>query len=66
MQALKQAARENDSTRLDALCEAWSVSVGAIQDAEPEAAAAAAGPEASEAEKGEAANQADAGMETRQ
>ena len=26
MQALKQAAREGDSTRLDALCEEWSVS----------------------------------------
>ena len=24
MQALKQAARENDSTRVDALCETWS------------------------------------------
>jgi glutamyl-tRNA reductase len=66
MQALKQAARENDSTRLDALCEAWSVSAAAIHDAEPEAAAAAAGPEVSEAEKGEAANQAEAGVETRQ
>jgi hypothetical protein len=27
MQAIKQAAREGDSARLDALCEAWSVSV---------------------------------------
>jgi hypothetical protein len=25
MQALKQAARENDATRLDALCETWSL-----------------------------------------
>jgi len=25
MQALKQAARENDATRMDALCEAWSL-----------------------------------------
>jgi glutamyl-tRNA reductase len=25
MQALKQAARENDATRLEALCEAWSL-----------------------------------------
>ena len=25
MQALKQAARENDSSRVDALCEAWSL-----------------------------------------
>ncbi|MGA3068991.1 MAG: glutamyl-tRNA reductase [Terracidiphilus sp.] len=66
MQALKQAARENDSTRLDALCEAWSVTGAAIHEAEPEAAAAAAGPKVSEAEKGEAANQAEAGVETRQ
>jgi glutamyl-tRNA reductase len=66
MQALKQAARENDSTRLDALCEAWSVTAGAIHDAEPEAAAAPAGPEVSKAEKGETANQAETGVETRQ
>jgi hypothetical protein len=26
MQALKQAARENDSVRLDAVCDEWSVS----------------------------------------
>ena len=26
MQALKQAAREGDSARLDALCDVWSVS----------------------------------------
>ena len=25
MQALKQAARENDATRLEALCETWSL-----------------------------------------
>jgi glutamyl-tRNA reductase len=66
MQALKQSARENDSTRLDALCEAWSVTAGAIHDAEPEAAAAPAGPEVSKAEKGETANQAETGVETRQ
>jgi glutamyl-tRNA reductase len=29
MQALKQAARENDATRLEALCETWSLPVGA-------------------------------------
>ena len=63
MQALKQAARENDSTRLDALCETWSVTAAAIHDGEPEAAA---GPEVSVPEKGEAANQAEAGVETRQ
>jgi glutamyl-tRNA reductase len=33
MQALKQAARENDSTRVDALCEAWSLP--SVADAVP-------------------------------
>jgi glutamyl-tRNA reductase len=28
MQALKQAARESDQVRLDAVCEEWSVSAG--------------------------------------
>jgi glutamyl-tRNA reductase len=36
MQALKQAARENDAVRLEALCETWSLPAGA---AEQEAAA---------------------------
>jgi glutamyl-tRNA reductase len=35
MQALKQAAREDDSVRLEALCETWSLPTGA--DREPEA-----------------------------
>jgi glutamyl-tRNA reductase len=34
MQAIKQAAREGDSARLDALCEAWSVSAEATPDGE--------------------------------
>jgi glutamyl-tRNA reductase len=34
MQAIKQAAREGDSARLDALCEAWSVSTELAPDAE--------------------------------
>jgi hypothetical protein len=33
MQALKQAAREGDQVRLDAVCEEWSVSAGAERDA---------------------------------
>jgi len=33
MQALKQAARENDSARLEALCDAWSLP--AHRDSEP-------------------------------
>ena len=35
IQALKQAAREGNSARLDALCEAWSVSASAVDEAEP-------------------------------
>ena len=34
MQAIKQAARENDETRLDALCEAWSLPTGNEPDGE--------------------------------
>ena len=41
MQALKQAAREGNAARLDALCEAWSISAGAVNEAEPEGQAAA-------------------------
>jgi glutamyl-tRNA reductase len=33
MQALKQAARENDATRLEALCETWSLPAGADNSA---------------------------------
>jgi glutamyl-tRNA reductase len=39
MQALKQAARENNQARLDALCDAWQVSAGV--DLETERAAVA-------------------------
>ncbi len=41
MQALKQAAREGNSARVDALCEAWSVSQSPVNEAEPEAQPAA-------------------------
>jgi glutamyl-tRNA reductase len=58
MQALKQAARENDSARLDALCEAWSVPAAgptagptAGQDAESESAQAVVHPESDRNEK---------------
>jgi len=37
MQAIKQAAREGDSARLDALCEAWSVSVDGAAEADRQA-----------------------------
>ncbi len=43
MQALKQAAREGNQARLDALCDAWQVSAGLGQEAEPEVAADEAG-----------------------
>jgi glutamyl-tRNA reductase len=66
MQALKQAARENDSTRLDALCEAWSVSASASPQAETEGSAAAGGSRSSEPGRAEAANDAEAGVETNQ
>jgi glutamyl-tRNA reductase len=33
MQALKQAARENDATRLEALCETWSLPANAENSA---------------------------------
>ena len=37
MQALKQAARENDSARVEALCDTWSLPTGAQNEAGPEA-----------------------------
>jgi glutamyl-tRNA reductase len=43
MQALKQAAREGDSAKLDALCEEWSVS-SAAQNEAPSTAASTAVP----------------------
>jgi len=40
MQALKQAAREGDQVKLDAVCEEWSVSVQTDRDAGRDAVAA--------------------------
>ncbi len=40
MQALKQAARENDATRLEALCETWSLPATPDPAAEPQPPAA--------------------------
>ena len=51
MQALKQAARENDAARLEALCETWSLPAGA---AEQDAAAAESSANAANAEDQEA------------
>jgi glutamyl-tRNA reductase len=53
MHALKQAARENDSTRLEALCETWSLPAGNGSEAAPESAADTAGPKLGEPEKEE-------------
>jgi glutamyl-tRNA reductase len=47
MQAIKQAAREGDQVRLDALCDTWSVSVAEHREPEPQPQPAAV--EASEA-----------------
>jgi glutamyl-tRNA reductase len=65
MQALKQAAREGNAARLDALCEAWSASVDATHESasDIEAAAAAPGTTNSESEKAEAVSEA--AVETR-
>ncbi len=51
MQALKQAAREGDSARLEAVCEEWSVSTAACNGTEA-AAPAVKGPEAEQPERG--------------
>ncbi len=54
MQAIKQAAREGDSVRLEALCEAWSVSAEVTAERErqvQEPAPAAASAEQSKAER---------------
>jgi glutamyl-tRNA reductase len=66
MQALKQAAREGDSARLDALCEAWSVSGAAATDAESHLAAAPSKPVRSEHERVETVSEPEAGVEIRQ
>jgi glutamyl-tRNA reductase len=66
MQAMKQAARENNSARLDALCDAWSISAAAGSEAEPAVTAVAASSTSSETEKAEAVKESEASMETRQ
>jgi glutamyl-tRNA reductase len=65
MQALKQAAREGNQARMDALCDAWQVSAGAGREAEPEGAPVEAGPTSSEAEKAESAAVSEASVESR-
>jgi glutamyl-tRNA reductase len=53
MQALKQAAREGNAARLDALCDAWSVPSAADVVLEPVVVAAAAIPAKAEVESAE-------------
>ena len=53
MQALKQAAREGNAARLDALCDAWSVPSAADVVLEPVGVAAAAIPAKAEVESAE-------------
>jgi glutamyl-tRNA reductase len=68
MQALKQAAREGDSTRLDVLCDAWSVSANADQEVEPkttQVSASARSPERTQGENVEHSNVDEAKMEIR-
>jgi len=66
MQAFKQAAREGNSVRLDALCEARSVSAAA-HEVEPEAVAKASVPTTSTPQKLEDKNmnEVEATLETR-
>jgi len=51
MQALKQAAREGNASKLDAICDEWSVPVAADVVAEPVVARAAAVPAKDESER---------------
>jgi glutamyl-tRNA reductase len=54
MQALKQAARENDETRLAALCETWSLAAVSPQDADQNAALEGSRTDAGSSETGQA------------
>jgi len=57
MQALKQAAREGNQVRLDALCEAWQVSAGADREGERTVLASAAATRNGEKAEGADANE---------
>jgi glutamyl-tRNA reductase len=65
MQALKQAAREGDSARLDVLCDEWAVSAGARRETEPHGSHEVEGKANSNAEKVEGATVSEAGVKTR-
>jgi glutamyl-tRNA reductase len=53
MQALKQAARENDSARVEALCDTWSLPSSAPREADPEPVIDAANPTISNPQQAE-------------
>ena len=55
MQALKQAARENDSTRVDALCDAWSLPAVSEPEAKPHQTQSEPSPPANPAEESKSA-----------
>jgi hypothetical protein len=58
MQALKQAARENDAVRLEALCETWSLPTGPVEpDAASNESGASAGNSETEKAEGEQVNE---------
>jgi len=53
MQALKQAARENDAVRLESLCDTWSLPAAPEHEDEPKPPAAEAGPAVAKSENPE-------------
>jgi glutamyl-tRNA reductase len=65
MQAIKQAAREGDSVRLDALCDAWSVSVDGIAEFERQAPKPAVNTTSKEATKTDQTKLSEPGVEVR-
>ena len=66
MQALKQAAREGDSARLDVLCETWSVTADATREIDSQTRPPIAEPANPEPEKAEGSSVNKSRMEARQ
>jgi glutamyl-tRNA reductase len=66
MQAIKQAAREGDSVRLEALCEAWSVSAEATVESNRPVQSAATDTATSDKPNAERARAIEPGVEIRQ
>jgi len=62
MQALKQAARESDAVRLDALCDTWSLPTGIGGDEEPPVTA----PSTTQTVRSDTVKRTEASLETRQ